>query len=392
MILQMNVNDILDKVVSISQVSTTVIDAVKGDPAVAQAIARFHKIPLSDEEEAYRYVDLETICNIIVSSDCTSTHANSSLGWRFLSNVNDLEPETLGEEYDNNPRAASDGAGLFLLPATAGQNQNFWRNVKSFIDITVHEQYSPYSTSKDTTVEQVLDHHLDRTSDWFARNPFKIFSLSIQIFGSKFFVMWVDRNHCLLSPERPMFDEHDGVTEDFIRVILRFTRLNEYQLGDDPTASIILDGGPSDYPSFRVTMGSRNHDKEKSIFCITEGEPLWSSISLFDNGTSVWKAKTEVEGKVIIVKNTWKKRSRNTTLCDVLNLIGLREEGIGSIVDDPDVHIHIPVEAMASINSIRNRHTVSEFYHQEGDMLGLHRVFLSTVGKPLWNTRSRATL
>ncbi|KAI0791015.1 hypothetical protein C8Q75DRAFT_805887 [Abortiporus biennis] len=370
---------ILDNVVGITKVQETVVEAIRKDEQVVHAIDQLRVICTAEaKDEKKMYPHLITIFNQI--STLLSNSSDDVL-WRFIY-CGDNPPEH--EDFVINlPKEKPD---FLLLESPVPDDgkpttRRKWKEIKSFIEVRADEHAeSPY-TGKDATLKTVQVQGADYSRLLYSNSPFRLFTLSILLYGSKCCVMFIDKMNCMLSPEFHVFDEN-GITVEFIRIICRFLCLTDQELGADPTVEVV----PQDN-SFHITMGSENHTSEPKVSWVTKGNAVWSSETPFGRGTSVWRAKQDREGRLVILKNAWRKKARRseTVIYGALRLLGLQDPGvigIAHLVNGQDVCDQnggvISVESIRKVFGLSPPNPIT-------DNPILHRIVISTIGKPIWD-------
>ncbi|KAI0726266.1 hypothetical protein C8Q72DRAFT_784068 [Fomitopsis betulina] len=262
-----------------------------------------------------------------------------------------------------------------------------------------------------------------------AFHPFWTFTVILLIAGTTFRVMIVDHEDVLLSPVHDIIGIHKPGTaaknfELFVRVVRALTRrLTDIQLGQDPSVvpisfdelagykdrldtsdplrhEIKLELGEY-YPSYRI-LPFGNDPVEWG----TLGIPIWSSMSLRGRGTQVWRVCKLVpvqggmtfSGEVHVMKSAWRD-TRKVAEMDVYEQIGspaLASSGIAHSLYGDDVFYFrklgdgkewVPL----SINNIRSSGG-SDVSLAKSSPKTLHRIFLETLGEPLWGYQNELEL
>lgn len=257
-----------------------------------------------------------------------------------------------------------------------------WRDREAFCEVKASAKDSPNSTKSPGNATAVLVQAADYARLHMSASPFQLFSIGLLIFGDKFAVAYFDRGRAQVSPEFDMWEE----LPRFIRVVRCMTwHMSAIELGQDPTVSLVPGTLKESYPKYKVTMGGRNDDRE----WYTEGVPIWSSVSLFGRGTAIWKVKDAKNNKTLILKSYWHPK-RRISESDIYKSVEGTHPALAKFEDGDDVHFpgeDLPISA-ATLRSPNNRVAAQSV---KNDPI-LHRILLSTVGKPLWEADSEYEL
>lgn len=135
------------------------------------------------------------------------------------------------------------------------------------------------------------------------------------------------------------------------------------------------------YPSFVTSLGGRDSRR----WC-TIGAPIWSSLSFIGRGTSAWRVREYKDGALVgpelVMKNAWRtlNRASETSIYDRVHGThpGLAVFHTGSDVYYPRP-IDDPTKVAITVYGLRGTDVASG-----GRDSCLHRIFLATVGRPLW--------
>ncbi|KAL6299498.1 hypothetical protein BKA93DRAFT_806666 [Sparassis latifolia] len=256
-----------------------------------------------------------------------------------------------------------------------------WRQAASFIEVKPHSMDTPIPSKPDANyIKALLAQGADYARITLSARPFQLFVLGMLIFGTKFCVGMFDRRGVTLSKE------YDIITDSGLRQFIRVSRrllcdLSATALGHDSTVEL-LPGQTcyqEEYPSFRVTMGGSDTREWRTV-----GPPIWSSLSLLGRGTSTWNAF--MGSQRVILKVAWRSATHisETEIYDKVRQSRLR--GIAEFVTGGDVFFPGRMQAIkVSISRLRG------FSEVDKDAV-LHRLTLSTVGRPLWDYRSEEEL
>lgn len=293
------------------------------------------------------------------------------------------------------------------------RNSLLWRGVLSFIEVKLKGKDGPIKAARTGQLPQVKP-IVAQAGDYarlhMALRPFQLFSICILIYGRHFTVSVYDRGGVLHSEEMAVYDMH-GVTREFIAVVRRLSRdLSEYDLGRDHTARSLVpanaEASRNGYPTFLVRLNQSDRPGNVEPFSAiwqTEGKPIWTSYSLLGRGTVVWQAReyggsqaainSSPAPSEYIIKSAWRHISRSTEseiyrLLKARGVLGAR--GIATFHDGQDVIWKAPNDPSSlskklSVNALR---PAANRLDANSDIV-LHRVILSSVGKPLWDYDSR---
>jgi hypothetical protein len=251
------------------------------------------------------------------------------------------------------------------------------RQVASFAEIkpaVKNNTWDPVIENKAKAVVRPIVKQTGEYCAWlFAGRPFQVFIIFVCIFGMQFRVCVCDRGGMLFSRRYDINDEKPGGgLEVFIRVHRRITcEMSEFDLGQDPLVQL-ADGQThrqQDWPSFTVRWGD-NSPKIREI--ITQGPPMWSTMSILGRGTHVWR----VQGGGVL-KVAWRNVERKGE-SDIYERIRVGNiKGIARLQQGGDV---VMEGNELSINLLREQRGT-----RRSDLdFCLHRVVITPVGKPLW--------
>lgn len=303
------------------------------------------------------------------------------------------EPHTIGF-----PKASSD----FTLDEGSAQGTR-WRDRSGFVEIKASVRDTPEvvrAAPDGSTVKGIVVQASNYARLHLAGSPFQLFSLGMLIFGMKFSVGFFDRGGVTLSP---IYDVLDS-TGYFIRVVRQITEVSRITLGRDPSVRELLDDGPDDddlsilsttshlrssdgkYPIYHLCLSDA--EKKDNISWCTVGPPIWTSLSLLGRGTEIWRVAALKDnawtGKVLVMKSAWRSDKRISE-SDIYMAIkdlhpGIAEYSHGADVTGPDGHV-------ISVDSLR----LSPKPGNPGNPI-LHRLFLKTLGRPIWKFNSELGL
>ncbi|KAJ3539526.1 hypothetical protein NM688_g6348 [Phlebia brevispora] len=243
---------------------------------------------------------------------------------------------------------------------------------------------------------------LPRAADYarlhMAARPFQLFSVGLLIYGLKFCVAIFDRTGATFSPEGSL-DNTEGL-KLFMRVVRCFTvTMTDEDLGRDPTTELVPLTHPAlldlqaearslgitvhdNFPTFTVSLGDGTNNRWITVAMI------WSSLSLLGRGTTVWLVKrlqnVLPQGSVRIMKTAWRS-NRRIAEADIYK----------SLQSAQNYHSHPCVAQFDAGGDVRFQNSGISVSTLRRTILGLpqdslqedkilHRVFLSTVGRPVW--------
>ncbi len=205
------------------------------------------------------------------------------------------------------------------------------------------------------------------------------------IYGRKFCVGMFDRFGGQLSPEYDLWDNLDVL----IRIVYNMTRvLTDEELGRDPSVVLSWQNG-------NIVFGAVEPvgDDERR-WAVDIEKPLWSSLSLFGRGTTIWhvRARNSLSGKptgpVFVMKSSWRSSKRSSE-SDIYQLIasfkGDPHPGLAKYVAGADVKF--PVETRSGNHSgspITIHQLRRAFLPPEEETMFLHRIILKSNGKAIW--------
>ncbi|EMD39352.1 hypothetical protein CERSUDRAFT_93391 [Gelatoporia subvermispora B] len=229
-----------------------------------------------------------------------------------------------------------------------------------------------------------------------AGRPFQLYSVGFLVFGSGFCVGIYDRAGVQFSP---VFDILDDFTI-FVKVVRSMTRnMTAAEYGMDPTARM-LDPAEAERwqqqtsyqvglecPAYEISLGG-TYDVQRWI---TVGIPVWISVSLLGRGTLVWKVFNVLAPQQRkIMKNAWRRAGRSPE-SQIYNLIPNRHPGVSVLEIGSDVHVP-GLDVAISTAWIRGELNLNEPEPIGPDHVVLHRLFIDTVGRPLWDYDSELEL
>lgn len=268
-----------------------------------------------------------------------------------------------------------------------------WRDRDAFGEVKPLKKQGPKPAVMGT-IPAIVTQSADYARLFMSARPFMLFCVGILIFGTEFCVGIFDRDGITFSPAYDMFRD----TDTFIRVVRSLAcNLSIEEMGSDPTVRVLTDaetqkltGSTEGYPHAVVSSGG----SDPRQWC-TIGPPIWTSLSFLGRGTNVWLVREYVvgvtqepllRGNIMIMKTAWRSSAR-TPESDIYMSIDQFPEGLAKFECGGDVkHAGYPI----TVQNLRS-HPV-DIVLPEGDinppMPVLHRLILSTVGRPLWEYTS----
>lgn len=190
-----------------------------------------------------------------------------------------------------------------LKSGIESKDSKLWRDREGTCEIKASAGDSPKST-KDGNATAVLVQAADYARLHMSASPFQLFSICLLIYGDKFAVAQFDRRGAQVSPEFDMWEN----LQKFLRVVRCITcHMSAVELGQDPTVSVVTDTLNKSFPVYKVAMGGTDNRVWHTV-----GKPIWSSVSLLGRGTAIWKVSDPSTGKILILKNYWHTKGRQS--------------------------------------------------------------------------------
>ena len=279
-----------------------------------------------------------------------------------------------------------------------GAQPTHWRDRVAFVEVKASEDQGP--TSPNDTVKEIAQQAADHARLHMSLAPFQLFSVGLLIYGLQFCVAIFDRAGVTFSPEGCLDTTIGQGWYTFIRIVrcLAVTA-TPTQLGLDPTATPISPSPtvasmiaktaqryrvvvPSDLPVYAVSLGGLTERR-----WVTVG-PLSSSSSLFGRGTTVWLVG-ELDGdvptgKVAAMKTSWRRVSRTpeSAIYQALKSTTSLPPYVANFLEGADVEYPFAASESGDCRAIRIS-TLRNTPLGEEDSI-LHRLFLASVGRPIW--------
>ncbi|KAF9457835.1 hypothetical protein BDZ94DRAFT_1202158 [Collybia nuda] len=331
-----------------------------------------------------------------------SRHFGANLGKKMT-----VEPHTLGF-----PEADPD----FVCrepSTTTPADMTLWRHSAAFLEVKPSNGQGPRPQSADSgTVLSIVAQSADYARLHMSARPFQLFTVGVLIFGEEFCVGIFDRGGITFSPIHNMWKD----LEIFIQVVRRIScDLSPYELGQDPTVEMldiedsvskqvatILNNKPkilakklnqptkySSFPTYRVSFGGTDPRQ-----WVTAGPPIWNSVSLIGRGTSVWKvyAIHSENGalalkEAYILKSSWRSSGRHPESA-IYGSITASHPGVAKFHTGNDVKFPGNIDRLVSVDELR----ISTSAQDKTETKILHRLLLSTIGRPLYEYPSELHL
>ncbi|KAF8166689.1 hypothetical protein BJ912DRAFT_889223 [Pholiota molesta] len=240
-------------------------------------------------------------------------------------------------------------------------------------------QYPPTQGPNPKRVTSLVRQAAEYARMHLSARPLLLLSVALLVFGSQFCVAIFDRASAQFSPIHDIWAD----TRMFVRVMRSLTcLLSDVELGHD---SGERDGDPSrgSFPTYMITMDGRTWH--------TLGPPVWTSMSFFGRGTSMWLVRENGVGPVFVLRNTWGRASRMSE-AGVYAAIQGGHPGLAKFCTAEDVCFPGGRRCITA-HTLRGADLDVDGAHSAGkDDVVLHRVLFETRGRPLWEYRSEKEL
>ncbi|KAI0653487.1 hypothetical protein C8Q70DRAFT_1035750 [Cubamyces menziesii] len=340
--------------------------------------------PKKSRREKLMYAPLERILDHIARSPSLGGHSAEHFDRVFRRQSATLTPNqyhTLGFPQFAPGFSLLRDRSLSQLPPA---QQRRWCDRAGFIEVKPSNKQHAYPTVAGGPASRLLTQAANYARLHLSARPFSVFSISLLVFGCDFCVCIFDRHGVTVSPRYHMWDDLDIL----IRVVRSLTRvLDEHEVGLDPSVS------PA--PDTMLLNGAQAHivdpiGSDPRRWC-TLRDPIWSSLSLFGRGTTVWRvraldANNKLCGPEMIMKTSWRSSDRDSESF-VYHAIKGRHPGLAKYVVGADVTFP---------DNKYNRITAHALH---GTTLGpnkltsvLHRIVIETLGRPVWEYHSEREL
>lgn len=231
-----------------------------------------------------------------------------------------------------------------------------------------------------------------------AARPFQLFTIGLLIFGMRFCVAIHDRGGITFSPEAGL--NNDQGLELFVRIVRRMAcDMTPVELGQDPTAQQLAPdnpaaarlredalshhlNAPAGLPTYSVSLGGLHKRRWGTVSVV------WSSIELLGRGVTVQIVRELVNGVPTgdfkIMKTSW-RRSDRIPESEVYKAFDDGHPAVAKFDIGTDVYLPGSSEQKIRISSLRGASPA------DGDLI-LHRLILSSVGRPIWEYSSEEEL
>ena len=268
-----------------------------------------------------------------------------------------------------------------------------WRDRDAFGEVKPLKKQGP-KPAITGTIPSIVVQCADYARLFMSARPFMLFCVGILIFGTESCVGIFDRDGITFSPAYDMFQD----SEIFIRVVRSLAcNLSIEDLGSDPTVRVLTDaetqklfGEIGGYPHAVVSSGDRDSRRQ---WC-TIGPPIWTSLSFLGRGTNVWHVREYIvgvtqepslRGNGMVMKTAWRSSAR-TPESDIYMSIVQFPEGLAKFECGGDVnYAGYPI----TVQNLRNPdNIIRDISSLTLPTPVLHRLILSTVGRPLWEYTS----
>ncbi|KAJ3538600.1 hypothetical protein NM688_g6494 [Phlebia brevispora] len=241
-----------------------------------------------------------------------------------------------------------------------------WRYRSGFAEVKSISSQGPTSPTKETVTE-IVQQAADYARLHMAARPFQLFSVGLLVYGLKFCVAIFDRNGATFSSEGSL--ENDQGWQLFLRVLIPATHPVIPALQAEASSLGIT--VPNNFPTFSVSLGD-------------------------GRGTTVWLVKRleggVPEGSVKIMKTAWRS-SRRTPEADIYKSLqtgrNFRSHACVAQFDEGG-DVGFEDEQKVSVSALRKTMGIPQDGPQEDKIL--HRIFLSTVGRSIWEYESEEVL
>lgn len=291
-----------------------------------------------------------------------------------------------------------------------------WRHRLAFVEIKASELDTSLSAnnSNNSTFKDLVAQAGNHARRHMASRPFQIFSVGLLVFGSKFCVAIYDRDGVSLSSIHSIF----GSKGNFFRVVRRLVEMSVVDLGQDPSVMLLQEDHYFDSMSKRDSIGGgscglrsgRGSDLSFPSYCdlfnkswCTYGPPIWTSLSLIGRGTSIWRVEElsngVATGRVFIMKSAWRSGKRLPESVIYQSMKGAHH-GVAEYYEGSDVKDS--ASGVITIKKLREERdelratpaldSVPSSFSSDDTSPILHRMFLKTMGRPIWEYTSELEL
>ncbi|OCH84382.1 hypothetical protein OBBRIDRAFT_839738 [Obba rivulosa] len=272
---------------------------------------------------------------------------------------------------------------------------NAWWKRNAFGEVKVKEADGPQGATPGT-VKEIVAQTADYARYHLAGRPFQLYSIGFLIFGNKFCVGIYDRAGVQFSPIYDIWDDF----RTFVKVVRAMTRhMTVTDYGMDPTVRMLSTAEAAQWrqqtlhnvgaqsPAYEVSLGGTSNPQK----WITVGRPVWLSVSLLGRGTLVWKVfNMRRPQQCKIMKNAWRRTGRSPE-SRIYTLVPQRHPGVSVLEEGSDVRVP-GSDVVISTAWIRGEVTSTHADPIGDEHAILHRLFIETVGRPLWEYRNELEL
>lgn len=256
--------------------------------------------------------------------------ATTPQGWVARRFQNEASPLKTDEDHAVGfPRWTPDFS--LVHNATKGRKETgkLWLHRDGFVEVKPSSNQHPYPGTGNqragtaTEREPVYDNGnakplITQVANYsrlhLSARAFAIQSVALMIFGCDFCVSIFNHAHGRVSPCYNMWEDKDI----FIRVVRSMTHLlTDYELWQDRTTEQIAPervGLPATTQHQDYTYLIQPIDGDDRKWC-TVGSNIWSSLSLFGRGTTIWPVRAYrdgvgLEGQVMVLKTAFRSEER----------------------------------------------------------------------------------
>lgn len=268
---------------------------------------------------------------------------------------------------------------------------------QGFVQVQPSSKQGPNTSHEDAVVE-IVQRAADNACLHMAARPFQLFTIGLLIFGMRFCVAIHDRGGITFSPEEDL--NNDQGLELFVRIVRRMAcDMTPVELGQDPTAQQLAPGHPAaarlredalshclnapvGIPTYSVSLGGLDKRRWGTVSVV------WSSIELLGRGATVQIVRELVNGVPTgdfkIMKTSWRHSDRIPE-SEVYKAFDDGHPAVAKFDIGADVYLPGSSEQKIRVLSLRGASPAD-------DDLILHRLILSSVGRPIWEYSSEEEL
>lgn len=308
--------------------------------------------------------------------------------------IDDIGRALVGERVLRPDMDATPGFPLvkpdFTLVDKGQALSDLWRHRAVFVEVKPLESQKPHIT-RDGTVSIIISQASTYARLHMSARPYQLFSVGLLIWGTHFAVAIFYRDVIRISPAKSVVDDF----RTFIAVVRNLGNvLSDVELGQDPTVIQLSDEQTreltgDDTPDVHPSYVLKPFSSIDSRWWCTIGAAIWSSVSLFGRGTLVYLARDYkphdendpqmggVFGKhTVVLKTSWRSSRRNSES----EIYETAREG------HPGLAVYlIGDDAVGEDGQIVTAHHIrGEAVGEDVETRVLHRLLISSVGRPIW--------